>query len=194
MKKFLSRIIYSLLLALGIVFALQAEEIVGVNIDEVITVSSGGEELRLRGAAVKTSARQAIYIGGLYLQEDLSNAKEIIASNGAKRFFIYSKDSTIKPDALIRALNLGFTVNHDEDELIKLESKIKQFNLIWRSQIKAGDKVWVDYLPGKGTSVLVNGVEKGLITGKGFYSAFLKTWIGDKPLNQEMKKQLLGDE
>lgn len=180
--------------ALTSVLSLHAEELVGVDLEEVITISPGGEELRLRGASVKTSARQAIYIGGLYLQDDSSSAKEILASDGEKRFFLYSQDSGMKPDALIRALNLGITVNHTEDELIKLEPMIKQFNQIWNTEVKQGDKVWVDYLPGKGTAVSVNGVEKGLIQGKAFYSAFLKAWIGDKPVNQSMKKQLLGKE
>lgn len=171
-----------------------ADSLVGVDIEEVITVSPGGEELRLRGAAIKNSARQAVYVGGLYLQENTTSATDILDSDTTKRFVLYCEDSSIKPDALIRALNMGIMANHDEQELIQLEPMIEQFNAIWSTEIKEGDRVWVDYLPTKGTSVLVNGVEKGLIPGKQFYSAFLKTWIGEKPLNQTMKKQLLGTE
>ncbi len=170
----------------------QADSLVGVDIEEVVTISPGGEELRLRGAGVKNSARQALYVGGLYLQDDSSSASEILDSETTKRFVLFCEDSSIKPDALIRALNMGITANHGEQELIKLEPMIKQFNEIWNSEINEGDRVWVDYLPGIGTSISINGVEKGLIPGKEFYSAFLKTWIGDKPLNQSMKKQLLG--
>jgi hypothetical protein len=194
MKKLFSNCIYSVISVLIMTFTAQADGLVGVDIEEVITVSPGGEELRLRGTAVKKSARQAVYIGGLYVQNNSLDAKGILSSETAKRFFLYCQDSTIKPDALMRALNLGLTVNHTEDELDSLKPMITQFNNIWNSEIKQGDKVWVDYLPGKGTSVSVNGVEKGLIPGKAFYDAFLKTWIGDKPLSKTMKKQLLGDQ
>jgi hypothetical protein len=193
-KKLLSICFYSVFSLSSMTFTVQADELVGVDIEEVITVSPGGEELRLRGTAVKTSARQAVYIGGLYLQNNTADAKDILSSEGAKRFFLYCQDSTIKPDALIRALNLGITVNHSEEELTNLAPMISRFNDIWNSEIKQGDRVWVDYLPGKGTAISVNGVEKGVIPGKGFYDAFLKTWIGDKPVSQTMKNQLLGVE
>ena len=171
-----------------------AEELAGVEMDEVVTVSPGGEQLRLKGKAIKSNARQAVYVGGLYLQNDNESVSDILSSDGAKRFVLYCQNSSIKPEALIRALNLGITVNHTEDELAKLEPMIEQFNKIWNAEINQGDKVWIDFLPGKGTMVTINGSEKGLIPGKAFYDAFLKTWIGDKPLNPAMKKQLLGKE
>ncbi len=46
-----------------------ADSLTGVDLDEVITLSPGGVELRLKGSAIKSNARQAVYIGGLYLQE-----------------------------------------------------------------------------------------------------------------------------
>nr|WP_246722700.1 chalcone isomerase family protein [Aliikangiella sp. G2MR2-5] len=172
-----------------------AKELAGVTIEEVVTVSPGGEPLRLKGAAIKSNARQAIYVGGLYLQDEAQKAKtveDIVSSEGAKRFVLYCQNSTIKPEALIRALNLGITANHTEEELNELEPMVKQFNQIWSEEIHQGDKVWIDFLPGEGTQISINGEAKGLIPGKTFYDAFLKTWLGSKPLNASMKKQILG--
>ena len=174
---------------------LNAKELAGVEIEEVITVSPGGEKLRLRGTAVNNNSAQAVYVGGLYLQNDVAGgAKEILENQGAKRFVIYCQSSTIKPEALIRALNLGLTANHNEEELSQLEPMVSQFNSIWNTEIEEGDVVWIDYVPEKGTLVTINQVEKGVIPGEAFYKAFLKTWIGSKPLNSSMKKQLLGEE
>ena len=160
-------------------------------------MSPGSEPLRLKGAAIKSNARQAVYVGGLYLEDEDSKStsvEEILASNGAKRFVLYCQNSTIKPEALIRAFNLGITVNHSEEELEALAPMVKQFNKIWNSEIHQGDKVWIDFIPEKGTLVSINGEEKGVIPGKTFYDAFLKTWLGNKPLNPSMKKQILGTE
>ena len=169
-----------------------AESIAGVSLEEVITLSPGGAELRLKGAATKSNARQAVYVGGLYLQNDADSVADILSSDGAKRFLIVTNQS-IKADAIIRAINLGITVNHSEAELTVLEPLVKQFNQIWKSEIVQGDEVCIDFDPEQGTLVSINGVHKGMIPGKVFFDAFLKTWIGDRPLNPSMKKQLLGN-
>lgn len=192
-----STVICCFLSLFGLLGTCNAKEIAGVDIEEVVTVSPGSEPLRLKGAAIKSNARQAVYVGGLYLDNEDSKSQsveEILASQGAKRFVLYCQNSSIKPEALIRAFNLGITVNHSEAELEILEPMVKQFNNIWNSEIHQGDKVWVDFIPEKGTLISINGEEKGIIPGKIFYDAFLKTWLGDKPLNPSMKKQILGKE
>ncbi len=168
-----------------------AEAVVGIDLDEVVTLSTGGAELRLKGAVIKSNARQAVYVGGLYLQNGAGSVDEIIDNVGEKRFLIRTNQS-IKADALIRGINLGITVNHSEEELIQLKPFVEQFNEIWRTKIKQGDEICIDYDPKKGTVVSVNGEQKGVISGQLFYSAFLKTWIGERPLNATIKKQLLG--
>jgi len=169
-----------------------AKDLAGVKIEEVVNLSVGGEELRLKGTAVRNSSHQSVYVGGLYLQNDADDVKGILDSEGAKRFVIYCQNSSIKPAALIRALNLGITANHSESELDELQPMVDQFNQLWRTEIKEGDKVWIDFVPDTGTIVSINGQQKGTIPGKAFYDAFLKTWLGEKPINPTMKKQLLG--
>ena len=169
-----------------------ADPLTGVALEEVITLSPGGTVLRLKGTAIKSNARQAVYVGGLYLQNDAESVEEILDSSGAKRFVILTNQS-IKADAIIRAINLGITVNHTESELETLAPFVKQFNQIWQAEIHQGDEVCIDFKPNRGTVISINGIEKGMIPGKLFYNAFLKTWLGERPLNPSMKKQLLGD-
>lgn len=170
-----------------------ADSLTAVDLEEVITLSPGGAELRLKGAATKSNARQAIYVGGLYLQNDANSVKELLENKGDKRFLIKTND-TIRPDAIIRAINLGITVNHTEAELDELMPLVKQFNQIWGDEVKNGDEVYIDFIQSQGTNISVNGVIKGSIAGEIFYNAFLKTWLGDKPLNKEIKRQLMGIE
>lgn len=192
MKKAVSVLFYGLISILGLGSSCFAKELAGVEIEEVVNLSLGGEKLTLKGTAVRNSARQSVYVGGLYLQNDAESVDEILENEGAKRFVLYCQNSTIKPDALIRALNLGITANHTEDELVSLQPMVEEFNNLWNSEIKEGDQVWIDFVPDRGTVITINEQEKGVIPGKLFYSAFLKTWLGDKPINPNMKKQLLG--
>lgn len=192
MKHIVSLVIGSLIgvIAINTCFA---KELAGVEIEEVVNLSLGGEQLRLKGTAVRNSAHQSVYVGGLYLQNEAESVADILKSEGAKRFVLYCQNSSIEPAALIRALNLGIAANHSESELKALQPMVDQFNQIWQSEIKEGDKVWIDFLPELGTVVTINGQEKGTIAGKAFYDAFLKTWLGEKPINPTMKKQLLGE-
>jgi chalcone isomerase-like protein len=168
-----------------------ADTLTAVDLDEVITLSPGGVELRLKGAATKSNARQAIYVGGLYLQNDAQSVQDVLDSAGAKRFIIKTNEM-IKPAAIIRAINLGITVNHNQSELEVLSPLMKQFNRIWSTEINQGDEICIDFEPTQGTLISINGIQKGIIPGTVFYTAFLKTWIGDKPLNPAIKKQLMG--
>jgi hypothetical protein len=53
--------------------------------------------------------------------------------------------------------------------------------------------ITLDFLPDAGTQVTVNGVSKGKpIPGEDFYGALLKIWLGDKPVDADLKKAMLG--
>ncbi len=58
---------------------------------------------------------------------------------------------------------------------------------------KEGDVIALDWLPGSGTRVLLNGETKGTpIAGEDFYRALLRIWLGDDPVSGSLKKALLG--
>ena len=51
----------------------------------------------------------------------------------------------------------------------------------------------VEYVPGKGTVFLINGVQKGeTVTDAGFIEAVLRIWVGPKPADSQLKSSLLG--
>ena len=45
---------------------------------------------------------------------------------------------------------------------------------------RQGDVILLDYTPGTGTRVMVNGDPKGMLTGGEFYSALLRLWLRDQ--------------
>lgn len=47
------------------------------------------------------------------------------------------------------------------------------------------------YVPGKGTELTLNGDPLGTIEGADFAAALYAMWLGDKPMNQSFKRQLL---
>jgi len=60
-------------------------------------------------------------------------------------------------------------------------------------EAKKGDAILLDFLPDSGTRVVVNGQPRGKpIAGDDFYRALLRIWLGDKPVDGDLKKGMLG--
>jgi len=59
-------------------------------------------------------------------------------------------------------------------------------------EVKPGDIITLDYLPASGTRITVNGTGRGTIAGVAFNRALLKIWLGKDPLQDDLKKGMLG--
>jgi hypothetical protein len=48
------------------------------------------------------------------------------------------------------------------------------------------------YIPGRGTELALNGEPKGIIEGADFATALFSIWIGQKPIDESFKQQIMG--
>ena len=60
------------------------------------------------------------------------------------------------------------------------------------ADLKAGDVIYLDYIPSTGTQVTFNGEKKPVIEGADFYAALLDVWLGEEPADDDLKDALLG--
>jgi hypothetical protein len=62
-----------------------------------------------------------------------------------------------------------------------------------RKRLRAGENFSVEFTPGRGTQVLVNGQPQGApIAEPEFFDALLLIWLGANPADQQLKEALLG--
>ena len=61
-----------------------------------------------------------------------------------------------------------------------------------KQDIKEGDKINLDYIPGKGVRVTKNGDVKGTVPGLDFKKALFGIWFGTPPVQESLKKEMLG--
>ena len=182
-----------LLLLLALSFPAFAADIAGVRIEEKEKLASA--ELTLNGAGLRKRAFFQVYAIGLYLPEKKMVVTEVIAATGPKRIAIHMLRD-VDADQFSGALADGIKDNHPEAEAKKLEPRAKQLAAIMldMKEAKKGMRITLDWLPGAGTQVTVQGKPTGApIPGEDFYSALLKIWLGDKPVQDDLKKALLGD-
>jgi hypothetical protein len=75
-----------------------------------------------------------------------------------------------------------------------LDTQIGQMAQIFESvhEVKPGDIIMLDYLPASGTRITVNGAVRGTIAGAAFNRALLRIWLGRNPVQDDLKKGMLG--
>ena len=168
---------------------LQAKEIAGVMVQEVVKTDTGAE-LVLNGAGIRSKFFFDIYIAELYMEFPATSVDEIIAATGSRRMVMYFLYKEVSKDKLVDGWVEGFSGNSASEDVTTLQARIDSFNAMFED-VKKGDRIVLDFVPGTGTIVTVANEEKGVIEGKDFNDALLLIWLGEKPVNKKLKKQLL---
>jgi hypothetical protein len=169
-----------------------AAEVAGVRIEDKTRV--GNAELALNGAGLRKRAFFQVYAIGLYLPQKSTGAPAVLEQPGAKRVSIHMLRD-VGAEAFTEALAEGIRANHSEAEAKALEPRIKELAAIIAElkEAKKGMAISLDWQPPAGTVMTVNGTARGKpIAGEDFYRALLRIWIGDKPVQDDLKKALLG--
>ena len=169
-----------------------AAEVAGVKVDDRIKLESG--ELVLNGAGLRTKAFFKVYVAGLYLAEKKTSTDEVLALPGAKRVSMrLMRDLSAKQ--LTDALGEGIRDNTSAAEQESLKTRLAELTGIMNAlqSAKEGDVIALDWVPGSGTRILLNGEPRGkAIAGEDFYRALLRIWLGDDPVSGSLKRALLG--
>lgn len=170
----------------------QPAELEGVKLDPVAQV--GAATLQLNGAGLRTRAFFKVYVAGLYVPQKAGNAAALLAQTGPRRMVI-TMLRNVDAESFAGALNDGLAANHSPAQLAGWKAQIDALNATLKAvgEARKGDAINFEFVPGTGTRVLVNGQPRGAtIPGDDFYTAVLRIWLGDKPVDKDLKTGLLG--
>ena len=159
------------------------------------TAQVGSAALQLNGVGVRTRAIFKVYVAGLYVPAKSSSAAALVAQKGPRRMALQML-RTVDAETFAGALNEGLQKNLSEAQLAGFKAQIERLNasLTAVGEAKKGDVIHIEYLPDSGTRITVNGQPRGVaIPGEDFYNAVLRIWLGDKPVDADLKKELLGN-
>lgn len=179
------------LLALLLAAPLQAREVGGVDLPEQARVAGVAEPLRLNGAGVRRKMLFPVYAVGIYLPSPQGDAEPVLAMDGPRRVLMRILHKEITREQLVAAWNEGFTANHSPAELAPLQARIDRFDAAFET-LRGGDVVLLDYVPGRGTRVEINGRVREEIPGADFAAGLLRIWLGPSPVSGGLKAELLG--
>lgn len=170
-------------------------EVEGVRLDDRLYIAQGLPELQLNGAGPRRKLLVAkVYVAALYLAEKRTTSEAVLADPGPKRLAMHILHDEISAEQMIAMLNDGLSANNHLPALGKLESRVRDLAAMMRDvgRITQGGVILLDYLPGIGTRITINGVVRTTIPGEDFNRAMLRIWLGDRPVDGRLKRMLLG--
>lgn len=191
-RKSLMGLVVAAGIAMGLGMNAQAVEVGGIKLDDTTKVAN--QELKLNGAGLRTWAVFKVYAAGLYLPEKKKTVPEIMALNGPRRIkLVLLRD--VNNEELGQAFMDGLNANSDKAEKAKFVNQTVKMGEIFASipKLNKGDAITNDWVPGQGMQVLVNDKRVGeVLPGIEFYNAFMRIWLGEKPVDNTLKQALLG--
>jgi len=166
--------------------SVSSQEISGINFEPLYL--DEGDELILQGVGLKTFLMMKAFVAGFYLEEGIS--KEAALEDVSKRLDVaYFKD--IRGKDLTNYTVRKMRKNISEKEFSKVEDRLGKMEDYF-VDLQAGDKYSLAYHPGVGTKFIHNGKLMGTIEGADFAKGLFSVWIGDKPMDIELKQEILG--
>ena len=164
-----------------------AATLAGVSLPD--TAQVGSTRLVLNGLGLRKKFVVKVYVAGLYLEQKSSDAEAILGAEAPKRIvmhFLHGASKKQIADAFDESLttnapNATKTMRADVDRLLAALEPVNE-----------GSQMVFTYLPGRGTTLTIDGRDKLTIAAPAFGPAIMSVWLGPKPPNADLKTGLLG--
>ncbi|MFT3926435.1 MAG: chalcone isomerase family protein [Myxococcales bacterium] len=156
----------------------------------VVTVE--GKQLKLNGSGVRQKSifRIKVYTIGLYLEVNSASPAQILTHDGLRQLELLLTHSAPRK-RLVEEFHDGITTNA-QAHLPLLAKRLERF-LAALPDAKEGQRLVITYVPGQGTRLRGPGTDSGVIPGKDFADAVFGAWLGETPLDDDLKEQLAGN-
>ena len=184
--------IITFLFCSAVSFAADAQTTIN-NITLSAKLKQDNTELVLNGGGLrKKYGMVKVYVIGLYAPEKSKNGNELISADKplAVRLTITSGMAT--SSRMSEAIQEGFGKSM-KGNTAPLQSQITAFiETFKKEEIKEGDVFEMWYVPGTGVKSYKNGQLKNTTAGLDFKKAFFGIWLSETPVDEDLKKAMLG--
>jgi hypothetical protein len=160
----------------------------------------GGKELIKSGTGSRTKTiLGTIYFATLYITQELKGkpAKEVIEADQPLSMVMQIDSRLLTRERFLDAVNEGFgRASESGYPAAKKDVFLKLFDVI---EIKKGNIITLNYVPGEGVTAQYKSHDSdtvkvlGTIPGLDFKKALFAIWLGPKPVQESLKKALLGN-
>lgn len=185
--------IASLLLAAALAVPLSAAalDIKGTHFNDSLAVAN--QPLQLNGAGIRVKYIFDVYAAGLYVGKKEHGAAAVLSQSGPKSLQVVLLRN-LTGEEFAEAMVAGFKKNNGEAEVTRFQARLDEIKALMLTfgEVKKGTVIRIDFLPGTGMRFYVNGEQKSHdMAGDDFFAPLLKIWLGEHPVDEELKEALL---
>jgi hypothetical protein len=159
----------------------------GVVMDKTVEIDSHTCDL-IGAGLLRYRAVFRGYVAALYLEKGHSSGEVF---KDIPKSLVIEYFHAITAQGFISSTQQGFMNNLTQDQMESIRERAKVLYSIYRD-VKPRDRYTYTYIPGIGSELALNGRVLGTIRGLDFANAFFSIWLGRNPLDQDLKKALLG--
>jgi hypothetical protein len=181
-----------LLLLNTALFALPADakRVAGVDVPE--SFESDGVSLSLNGAGIRSKYLLDVYVGGLYLKKTSTDATAILGADERMAIKMWIVTGLVTNERMQESIEEGFQKSTQKNTA-PIREKIDALMGVFDEEINKADVFDLVYLPGQGLKVYKNGAYRAMVEcGLPFKRALFGIWISDRPVQQSLRRGMLG--
>ncbi|HEX8015570.1 MAG TPA: chalcone isomerase family protein [Flavobacterium sp.] len=189
----MKKILLLLTLLLSLQFSVSAQTHIDVNgVTVPRKIEFQNKILQLNGAGGRSKMWLEVYVQALYLSQLSQDPQFIIDSNTEMAIRIEITSAMVSANKLTKAMNTGFEKSAGSN-LEELRPRIEELKTLLSDKITEKDVFILAYNPIDQTiNVIKNEALKGKIQGFDFKKALFGIWLSNKPVDETLKKNLLG--
>lgn len=156
------------------------------------TLDFRGNTLKLSGFGVRSKMLVDVYVQALYLTLITQEAKDIVEGNSQMAIRIQITSSMVSSGKFSRSVYNGLEKSAGKDFEV-LKPKIDSLISMLKDEIVKDDVFNMIFNPeDESMWIYKNDVLKGKVEGMDFKKAFFGIWLSEKPVDKQLKNDLLG--
>jgi hypothetical protein len=159
----------------------------GVTFPAKATIN--GKTLLYNGSGLREKYTFDLYVAAMYLSRPSMDANKIINDDDEMGIHLELVSNKVTREKFVETVKEGFgKASHGK----ATSAEISKFMGFFTGEFKDGDKIHLEYTPGKGTSAIKNGKVLGTMPGLEFKKALFSIWLGNNPADKTLKNGMLG--
>ncbi|HAS63710.1 MAG TPA: chalcone isomerase [Vibrio sp.] len=149
------------------------------------------QSLQFNGAGIRSKFFMDLYVGSLFTSAQTELAAPIINGEIPAAIRLNITSGMITAEKLTDALNDGFN-NATNGDTSAIDNSIERFvAATFAEAISEGDQFTLVSVPGEGVYSYKNDQQLTFIKDEAFRQALMAIWLGDKPTDKQLKKEML---
>ena len=152
------------------------------------TIEASGKTLHLMGMGLRKKMWFKVYLASLYVENEAPDAAKLIQSDQVKRVEMHMLRD-LERGKIVEAIQEGFQKN-SAAAMPALKDRLDKF-VKAVPDLKQGETIILTYAPGAGTVIKAGKSDQITIEGKDFADALFSVWLGQHPVDDELKQEML---